>query len=187
MTLDDFLTPSCASSDENPAEFYDYTNECIEEDARLQALGFSLVGNTIACPTDSTEITNAQTAKTFTVVTGITGSENDPTPNTEDLSAFSCRSDEAVIDYTYSLSVEVLRNPSNYKFWNAIAENSDLVGQVMYVNKSGVNYLVPTKPSIKIGQGINGNFGVMKLEITWKSKSLPKPFKSLSTVFSCAA
>lgn len=187
MALQDFIMASCASDDTSPAEFYDFSNQCIEVDATLQALGFSLIGNTIACPTDSTEITNAQTAKTFTVITGISGQLDDPTPNTEDLSGFSCRPNEAVIDYSYSLSVEVLENPNNWQFWNAIAQNSDLVEQVMWVNKSGVKYLAPSKPSIKVAQGVNGKFGVMKLTITWNATELPKPFKALSNIYSCAA
>lgn len=185
MAASDYITASCASSATNPAEWYDYSNACVEVDARFHAIGLSLVGHKITCPTSSTELTNAQNAKTFKVITGITGTLNDPTKNTEDLSNFSCRSSETIIDFTYSISMEVLENPDNWKFWNALAENGDLVEEMIWVNKSGIAYEIPGKPSISVGQGVNGRLGVMKLEITWNTKSLPRPYKALASIFAC--
>lgn len=185
MPAEDYITASCASDDSTPAEFYSYTNRCVEVDARLQAISFSLTGNSIDCPTDATEIGTAQTANTYKVITGVTGQLNDPTPNTQDLSTFSCRPNETVIDYTYSMSVEVLNDPVNWQFWNDLAENGDLVEEFAWVNKSGVKYVAPTKPSIKVGQGVNSDLEVMKLEITWNANSLPRPYKALSTVYAC--
>jgi hypothetical protein len=101
----DFITANCGTCSE--LEFETYTFSCDIEDARLQALGFALCGNTVDCPTVLADYTTLQGTNQFVVIKGVTGTKADPTANEIDLSAYSCLPSKTIKDYTETLNFSV--------------------------------------------------------------------------------
>ena len=167
-------------------EFRPYdTENCDVQDARLQALGLTLCGHNVVCPTTEASFTDLITAKHFVVIKGVSGEKADPNQNEIDLSAYSCRARRVVTDYDETLNFEVLYLDTNWDFWNQIRGNSDILEEFFYVTKSGSANLLPSKPSIFCSKGATNNVEVIKGTVEWRTTQIEKPYAALSTVFGC--
>lgn len=179
----DFISANCGTCSE--LEFEDYTFSCDVEDARLQALGFALCGNSISCPTVAADYTTLTGEKKFAVIKAVTGAKADPTPNEIDLSAFSCLPVKTIVDYTETLNFNVPMLKENWRFWNQLRQNPDIIGQGFFANKSGVVYEIPSAPTVTVAIGQVNNVQTINGTLEWVTTQLERPYSALSTVWGC--
>jgi hypothetical protein len=179
----DFITANCGNCTE--LEFEAYTFSCDVEDDALQALGFALCGNSVSCPTVEADYTTLIGNSQFVVIKGVNGSKADPTPNEIDLSAYSCLPSKTVKDYTETLNFSVPMLRENWKFWNQIRGNPDIVEQAFYATKSGVVYEIPSQPTITVAIGQNDGIRTINGSLEWITTNLEEPFQALSSIWGC--
>lgn len=179
----DYITAVCGSCNEQ--EFRPYSFSCDTQDARLHALGLALCGNVIACPSISSETTTLIGQQKFRVIHGVTGSKAAPTLNETDLSTYSCLPNRTVRDRDETLNFEAINQIENYEFWNQLANNESIVQQMFYVTKSGVQYEIPTAPTVTVYFGNSNDLDVVIGSATWTTKQLEKPTRALADVWKC--
>lgn len=181
--MNDYISAVCGSCLE--VEFRPYNFSCDTQDARLHALGFSLCGTVIACPSIAADLTTPIGQNKFRIIHGVSGSKGAPSFNETDLSAYSCLPTKAIKDKEETLNFTAINQIENYDFWQQIALNESIVQQAFYVNKSGVVYEIPSSPTVQVYFGAENDIDVAIGTITWTSKSLEMPTRAVASVWRC--
>lgn len=181
--MNDYISAVCGSSSE--VEFRPYSFNCNTQDARLHALGLTLSGNVIGCPSVAAETNTLIGQDKFRIIHGVSGSKGAPSYNEVDLSQFSCMPTKTNTDKEETLNFIAINQIENYDFWQQIALNESIVQQAFYVTKSGIQYEIPSAPTTVAYYGNDSDIDVVIGTLSWTSKSLEKPTRAISSVWKC--
>jgi hypothetical protein len=179
----DFISANCA--DCSDLEFRSYTFSCDVSDADLQALGFTICGQSVDCLTQEADFSTLQGNNQFVVIQGVSGSKADPTPSEIDLSAYSCYPTRLVKEYDEVLNFTVPFLKENWLFWNQVRKNPTIASQGMYVTRSGIVFEIPATPTVFVSIGAENGIQVVSGSVEWTTTVLEEPFDALANIWQC--
>jgi hypothetical protein len=179
----DFISANC--QDCSDLEFRSYSFSCDVADADLQALGFSICGSSVGCLTQEADYTALTALNKFVAIKGVQGSKADPTPVEIDLSSYSCYPNRLVKEYNEVLNWSTPFLKENWQLYNQFRKNPTIASQGMYVTKAGINFEIPSTPSVFVSIGAENGIQAIIGTTEWTTNALEEPFDALASIWAC--